>query len=89
MLHTNLCFHGVFQTNLKSGMCCPQNHVLVVYCRQKPLNIFIVFGGLEWAALGCSSSSKQRSRKQQQQRVGRRQMLPGIGTLRGERTPGV
>ena len=40
-----------------------------------------------------SSSRKQRSSKQQQgviipQDQGRRQMLPGMGTLRGERTPG-
>jgi len=44
-----------------------------------------VFGGLEWAALGCSSSSPAPAAEQ---RVGRRQMLSGIGTLRGERTRG-
>jgi len=52
--------------------------------------------GYSWLQLqqqNNSSSSNPLGRKQQQgviipQDQGRRQMLPGMGTLRGERTPG-
>ena len=56
----------------------------------------VYFGGLECVRPEQPSSQQQQngsSSKQQQgiiipQDQGRRQMLPGIGTLRGERTPG-
>ena len=41
------------------------------------------------AAAEQQQAAQPEAAAQQQQRVGRRQMLSGIGTLRGERTPGV
>ena len=57
MLHTNLCFRGVLQTKLKSGMCCPQNYILVVCCRKKTL-FFTLSSDLQqtvWAVLNALS----------------------------------
>ena len=78
-------FHTCWHFELYDKVCVRRRFDL--------LNIFIVFGGLEWAALGCSSNSRAAASSaagsSSSRGVGRRQMLPGIGTLRGERTPGV
>ena len=73
----------------------------VTYRRFDLLNIFTVFGGLEWAALGCSSSSQQQpspaasstsnpnDNSSRAAARGGAKCCPGWAPLRGDRTPGV